>query len=139
MRIGQVTKMTYDKFCNIMRKSRLLSKVSVINSDRQYCIIDRKCPERKVIIAPSDNGGVTVAFNKVGIGSYPFKSLHLTLSANAVFDIPPQEMQTSIDVNILLHWAISECFLGKPERPLLKRMWIKMIRTWQHFLIRFRH
>lgn len=131
--------MTYEKFCNIMKKSRLLSRVSVTNSGRQYCIADKESPSRNVTISPSYDGKISIEFNNVAIDRYPFKSLHLTFSANKVIvSVPSHELQTSIDVNILLHWVIAECFLGRPRRPFLKRLWIGLIRLWQHFLIKFR-
>ena len=131
--------MTYEKFCNIMKKSRLLSRVSITNSGRHYCIVDSAQPKRSIDISPSSDGSISITFNNVEIDSYPFKSLRLTFSSTAVVvTVPPSELQTSIDVNILLHWVISECFLGRPRRPLLKRMWIWLIRMWQHFLIKFK-
>jgi hypothetical protein len=129
--------MTYEKFYNILRKNRLFAKVTVTNSDRCYFITDRNSPERSVTISPSDGNMVSISFTKVDIDRYPFKSLHLSLSSNkVVFNIPLAELQTSMDVNILLHWVIAECFLGLPKHNLMKRIWIWIIRAWQHFLIK---
>lgn len=130
--------MTYEKFCNIMKKSRLLSRVTISNSGRRYCIIDDKSSKRSVTISPSDDKMISIAFSNVNIIEYPFKSIHLASYSNTVVvSVPLKELKTSIDVNILLHWAIAECLLGWPRRNLLKRIWIRLIRLWQHFLIKF--
>lgn len=130
--------MTYEKFCNIMKKSRLLSRVTISNSGRRYCITDEKSSKRSVTISPSDNNMISIAFSNVNIVGYPFKSIHLASYSNTVVvSVPLKELKTSIDVNILLHWAIAECLLGWPRRNLLKRIWIQLIRLWQHFLIEF--
>lgn len=130
--------MTYEKFCNIMKKSRLLSRVTISNSGRRYCIIDDKSSKRSVTISPSDDKMISIAFSNVNIIEYPFKSVHLASYSNTVVvSVPLKELKTSIDVNILLHWAIAECLLGWPRRNLLKRIWIRLIRLWQHFLIKF--
>ena len=130
--------MTYEKFCNIMKKSRLLSRVTISNSGRRYCITDGKSSKRSVTISPSDDNMISVAFSNVNIVGYPFKSIHLASYSNTVVvSVPLRELKTSIDVNILLRWAIAECLLGWPRRNLLKRIWIQLIRLWQHFLIKF--
>lgn len=130
--------MTYEKFCNIMKKSRLLSRVTISNSGRRYCITDGKSSKRSVTISPSDDNMISVAFSNVNIVGYPFKSIHLASYSNTVVvSVPLRELKTSIDVNILLRWAITECLLGWPRRNLLKRIWIQLIRLWQHFLIKF--
>lgn len=130
--------MTYEKFCNIMKKSRLLSRVTISNSGRRYCITDGKSSKRSVTISPSDDNMISVAFSNVNIAGYPFKSIHLASYSNTVVvSVPLKELKTSIDVNILLRWAIAECLLVWPRRNLLKRIWIQLIRLWQHFLIKF--
>lgn len=130
--------MTYEKFCNIMKKSRLLSRVTISNSGRRYCITDGKSSKRSVTISPSDDNMISVAFSNVNIVGYPFKSIHLASYSNTVVvSVPLKELKTSIDVNILLRWAIAECLLVWPRRNLLKRIWIQLIRLWQHFLIKF--
>ena len=130
--------MTYEKFCNIMKKSRLLSRVTISNSGRRYCITDGKSSKRSVTISPSDDNMISIAFSNVNIIGYPFKSIHLASYSNTVVvSVPLKELKTSIDVNILLRWSIAECLLGWPRRNLLKRIWIQLIRLWQHFLIKF--
>lgn len=130
--------MTYEKFCNIMKKSRLLPRVTISNSGRRYCITDGKSSKRSVTISPSDDNMISIAFSNVNIVGYPFKSIHLASYSNTVVvSVPLRELKTSIDVNILLRWAIAECLLVWPRRNLLKRIWIQLIRLWQHFLIKF--
>lgn len=130
--------MTYEKFCNIMKKSRLLSMVTISNSGRRYCIIDEKSSKRSVTISPSDDKMISIAFSNVNIIRYPFKSIHLASYSNTVVvSVPLSELKTSIDVNILLRWAIAECLLGWTRRNLLKKIWVQLIRLWQHFLIKF--
>ena len=130
--------MTYEKFCNIMKKSRLLHRVNITNSGRRYSIVDGTPSHRNITISPSDNDKISISFTNIDISGYPFKTLHLSFYANTVtVNIPLRELKTSIDVKVLLYWVIAECFLGLPKRSLPKRIWIWLVRMWQHFLIKF--
>lgn len=129
--------MTYEKFCKIMKKSGLLSRVNIINSGRRYSIVDETSSHRNITIFPSDDDTISITFPNIDISGYPFKTLHLSFYANTVtVNIPLRELKTRIDVNVLLYWVIAERFIGLSKRSLSKQIWIWLIRMWQHFLIK---
>lgn len=129
--------MTYEKFCKIMKKSGLLSRVNIINSGRRYSIVDETSSHRNITIFPSDDDKISITFPNIDISGYPFKTRHLSFYANTVtVNIPLRELKTRIDVNVLLYWVIAERFLGLLKRSLSKQIWIWLIRMWQHFLIK---
>ena len=70
--------MTYEKFCNIMKKSRLLSRVNITNSGRRYSIIDGTQSHRNITISPSDDDKISISFTNIDISGYPFKTLHMS-------------------------------------------------------------
>lgn len=130
--------MTYEKFCNIMKKSSLLSRVNITNSGRRYSIVDGTSSHRNITIFPSDDDQISISFTNIDISGYPFKTLHLSFYANTVtLNIPLRELKTSIDVNLLLYWVIAECFLGLPKRSPSNQIWAWLVRMWQHFRIKF--
>ena len=122
----------------IMKKSRLLSRVNITNSGRRYTIVDETQSQRNITIFPADDAKISISFTNITISGYPFKTLQLSSSANTVtVNILLRELETSIDVNVLLYWVIAECFLGLPKRSLTKRIWIWLARKLQHVLIKF--